>query len=140
MPDRVVLCIGTKKGLFVATASKNRRRFDLRGPFGAGVAVNAAPAGLFLNPAAYSAPAPGQWGDAGRDSITGPAQFSLNASIGRTFRLGSRLDGTWRMDAFNVLNTVTYTSYNTVVTSPLFGVPNQANTMRKLQMSFRVRF
>jgi hypothetical protein len=105
-----------------------------------GVAVNAAPAGLFLNPAAYSAPAPGQWGDAGRDSIIGPAQFSLNASIGRTFRLGSRLDGTWRMDAFNVLNTVTYTSYNTTVTSPLFGLPSQANTMRKLQMSFRVRF
>ena len=42
MPDRVVLCIGTKKGLFIAEASRNRRRFDLRGPFGAGVAVNAA--------------------------------------------------------------------------------------------------
>jgi hypothetical protein len=42
MPDRVVLCIGTKKGLFVAEASKNRRGFDLRGPFGAGVAVYAA--------------------------------------------------------------------------------------------------
>jgi len=42
MPDRVVLCIGTKKGLFVAESSKNRRGFDLRGPFGAGVAVNAA--------------------------------------------------------------------------------------------------
>src|SRR5262245_40773652 len=42
MPDRVVLCIGTKKGLFVAEASKNRRSFDLRGPFGAGVAVYAA--------------------------------------------------------------------------------------------------
>ena len=42
MSDRVVLCIGTKKGLFVAEASKNRRGFDLRGPFGAGVAVYAA--------------------------------------------------------------------------------------------------
>ena len=40
-----------------------------------GASVNAAPAGFFLNPAAYTAPAPGQWGDAGRDSITGPAQF-----------------------------------------------------------------
>ena len=33
MPDRVILCIGTKKGLFVAEANKNRRRFELRGPF-----------------------------------------------------------------------------------------------------------
>src|SRR5262249_52478720 len=39
MPERVVLCVGTKKGLFVAQAAKPRKRFDLRGPFGPGVAV-----------------------------------------------------------------------------------------------------
>ena len=42
MAERVILCIGTKKGLFVAEASKTRRRFELRGPFGSGVAVYAA--------------------------------------------------------------------------------------------------
>jgi hypothetical protein len=42
MSDRVILCIGTKKGLFVAEAGKNRRRFELRGPFGPGVAVYSA--------------------------------------------------------------------------------------------------
>ena len=42
MPDRVVLCIGTKKGLFVAEAAKARRSFTLRGPFGPGVSVYSA--------------------------------------------------------------------------------------------------
>ncbi|MCI0400278.1 MAG: glycoside hydrolase [Gammaproteobacteria bacterium] len=42
MPERVILCIGTKKGLFVAEAPKTRQRFALRGPFGPGVAVYAA--------------------------------------------------------------------------------------------------
>jgi len=42
MPDRIVLGIGTKKGLFVAEAAKTRRRFELRGPFGPGVAVYSA--------------------------------------------------------------------------------------------------
>ncbi len=42
MPERVVLAIGTKKGLFVAEAAKTRGRFRLRGPFGSGVAVYAA--------------------------------------------------------------------------------------------------
>ncbi len=42
MPERVVLCIGTKKGLFVAEGSKTRRSFALRGPFGPGVAVYSA--------------------------------------------------------------------------------------------------
>ena len=42
MPERVILCIGTKKGLFVAEAPKTRRSFALRGPFGPGVAVYSA--------------------------------------------------------------------------------------------------
>ena len=39
MAERLVLCIGTKKGLFIAEAAKTRRRFELRGPFGPGVPV-----------------------------------------------------------------------------------------------------
>jgi trimeric autotransporter adhesin len=105
-----------------------------------GAQVGAAPAGFFLNPAGYTAPALGQWGNAGRDSITGPPQFALNASIGRTFRLSNRLNADWRMDATNALNVVTYTAWDATVNSPLFGLPTQANAMRKLQTTFRVRF
>src|ERR1051326_6294064 len=42
MANRLVLCIGTKKGLFVAESSKNRKRLSLHGPFGPGVAVYSA--------------------------------------------------------------------------------------------------
>jgi hypothetical protein len=42
MANKVILTIGTKKGLFVAESSKTRGRFALRGPFGAGVAVYSA--------------------------------------------------------------------------------------------------
>jgi len=42
MADRVVLAIGTRKGLFVAVAAKGRRRFALHGPFGPGVPVYSA--------------------------------------------------------------------------------------------------
>ncbi len=41
MPERVILSIGTKKGLFVAEAAKRGRGFELRGPFAPGVAVYA---------------------------------------------------------------------------------------------------
>src|SRR5262249_54559320 len=50
-----------------------------------GLSITEAPAGFFLNPAAFRAPAPGQWGSAGRNSITGPKQFLFNASLGRSF-------------------------------------------------------
>ncbi len=39
MPDRVLLTIGTRKGLFVAESAKARGRFALRGPFASGVAI-----------------------------------------------------------------------------------------------------
>jgi len=39
MSQRVLLSIGTKKGLFIAESAKTRGKFTLRGPFGSGVAV-----------------------------------------------------------------------------------------------------
>ena len=39
MADRVLLSIGTRKGVFVAESSSRRNRFELRGPFGQGVGV-----------------------------------------------------------------------------------------------------
>jgi hypothetical protein len=37
MAERLILCIGTKKGLFIAESAKTRRKFELRGPFRPGV-------------------------------------------------------------------------------------------------------
>ena len=42
MADRIILTIGTKKGVFVANAAKPRRSFALRGPFGPWVPVYSA--------------------------------------------------------------------------------------------------
>jgi hypothetical protein len=105
-----------------------------------GAPVSEVPDGFYLNPAAYGAPAAGRWGVTGRNSVTGPMQFSLNSSVSRTFLLGDRLNLDWRIDAVNVLNRVTYASVNAIVGSPQFGLPNRANSMRKLQTSVRLRF
>jgi hypothetical protein len=99
-----------------------------------------APDGYYLNPLAYAAPAAGQWGNAGRNSITGPRQFSLDAGLGRTFLWGDRLNLDWRLNATNVLNRVTYAMVNAYVGSPQFGLPTIANPMRKIQGTLRLRF
>ena len=105
-----------------------------------GAPVYAAPPGLYLNPAAYDAPVTGEWGNAGRNSITGPAQFSLNASMGRTFRLTDRLNLDFRIDSTNALNHVTFTSWDTTINNAQFGLPVGANAMRSLLTTVRVRF
>jgi len=42
MPERLILALGTKKGLFIAESARTRKKFTLRGPFGSGVAVYSA--------------------------------------------------------------------------------------------------
>jgi hypothetical protein len=105
-----------------------------------GASVYAAPPGIFLNPAAYAPPAPGHWGNAGRNSISGPGQFTLNASLGRTFRVRDRLSLDLRVDSLNAINHVTFPSWNVTVTSAQFGLPNAANPMRSVQTTLRARF
>jgi hypothetical protein len=100
-----------------------------------GAPVYAAPTGRFLNPAAYAAAAAGLWGDAGRNSITGPGQFGVNASMGRSFG-----DVDLRFDSTNALNHVTFPSWNTTVNGAQFGLPNAANAMRSVQATLRWRF
>jgi len=105
-----------------------------------GVPLYAAPSGLFLNPLAFAAPAPGEWGDAGRNSIAGPSQFSLNASLARTFRVNDRINLDLRVDSTNVLNHVVFTRWNTQVGNDQFGLPTAANAMRSMQTTLRMRF
>jgi hypothetical protein len=119
----------------VGTGVTNATRPDYTG-----APLYVAPSGLFLNPAAYLAPLQGEWGNAGRNSITGPAQFSFNASLGRTFRVSDRFNLDLRADSTNLLNLVTYTSWNTTITSAQFGLPVAANAMRSMQMRLRLRF
>lgn len=102
-----------------------------------GAPLYAAPPGLHLNPASVTASGAGRWGNAGRNSITGPAQFSLNASLSRTFRLGDRLNADLRIDATNPLNYAVFSKWNVMATSAQFGLPAAANAMRNLQVVMR---
>jgi hypothetical protein len=104
-----------------------------------GASIYDAPSGLFLNPNAVTAPAAGQWGNAGRNSITGPSQFSMNASMTRMFKLNDRFNLQLTFSATNPLNHVVYTSYDTTVNTQ-FGLPASANAMRSIQTTMRLQF
>jgi hypothetical protein len=97
--------------------------------------------GHHLNLNAYSVPS-GQWGNARRDSITGPNQFSLNASLARTFRLHAKYNLDTRLDATNILNHVTYSGWNTqyIPNSTQFGAAQGPNGMRSMQLTMHLRF
>ena len=100
----------------------------------------AGPGGLAFNPAAFEAPASGSWGNAGRNILEGPAQFSLNASAGRIFRIDERHNFDLRFDSTNLLNHVVFNSWNSTVGSVQFGLPASVNAMRSFTVNLRFRF
>jgi trimeric autotransporter adhesin len=109
-------------------------------PDATGAPITMSHAGQHLNPAAYTAPVSGAWGTAGRNSITGPNQFSLDTSVARTFRPTGRFYLDFKVAATNMLNHPVFTGWNTTVNSTQFGLPLQPNAMRSLQTSLRLRF
>jgi trimeric autotransporter adhesin len=99
--------------------------------------------GRFLNRNAYIAPLSAEWGDAGRNSITGPGQFSMNGSMARTFRVGDRNNLDVRFDSTNILNHVVFGSWNTAfIPSGIgqFGIAQSPNNMRMIKATIRFRF
>ena len=95
---------------------------------------------LLRQPAGLRRAGAGQWGNAGRNSITGPRAVLARRRHRPHVPVGRRLNLDWRIDATNVLNRVTYAAVNTIVGSPQFGLPTAANPMRKMQTSLRLRF
>jgi hypothetical protein len=100
-------------------------------------------AGRYLNAAAFAAPPLGQWGDAGRDSITGPNQFSMNASMARSF--ADNITVTFNSN--NVLNHPTFPGWNnqfnpTLSNGGQFGILNSpaAGSMRTVVATLRWTF
>jgi hypothetical protein len=96
--------------------------------------------GLFNLPA-FTVPPPGQFGNAGRNTIPGPALVSVNAAFGRSFQFGDtrrRLE--FRAEANNVLNQVNFTNYATIVNATNYGLPTAASAMRTLDIVMRFRF
>jgi len=97
-------------------------------------------AGSHLNAAAFAAPSAGQWGTAGRNSIIGPDQLTLNSSLARTFRPHGKLYLDFAVTATNTLNHAAFSSWNNFVTSTQFGLPVSPGAMRGLQTSVHLRF
>lgn len=106
-----------------------------------GASIYNAPAGLNLNPLAFTAPLPGQFGNAGRNTITGPSQFFMNATMARTFRMKDRYSLDLTVAATNVLNHVVDSAwYTNIASTQLFGLPSGVNPMRSVLTTVRLRF
>ena len=86
-------------------------------------------------------PLAGQWGNAGRNTITGPTQFSLNA-VARPHLPRRRAPATSICASTrpNALNHVTFRSFNTTIGSNNLGLLSGPSAMRSMTATLRFRF
>ncbi len=97
--------------------------------------------GAFFNTAAFTTPPAGQFGNAGRDTIPGPFQLTVNAALNRAFKFGeSRRTLQLRLSANNALNHVVITGYGTTVNSSTFGLATAASPTRTITLLLRFNF
>jgi len=96
----------------------------------------------FFNTNAFVLPPPGQFGDAARNTITGPGTRRFDFALTRKFKFGqdARRQLEWRWEMFNALNTPTYFGLDTVVNSSTFGQVQNVKSMRRMDMYLKVSF
>jgi hypothetical protein len=95
----------------------------------------------YFNTLAFTTPAAGQFGNAGRDTIPGLFRIAVNSSMNRAFRFGeSRRTLTFTISASNVLNHVTITGIGTTVNSTSYGLPTAASGTRGVTLNTRFSF
>jgi hypothetical protein len=58
----------------------------------------------WLNVAAFSVPANGTWGNAGRDLVRAPGHGQMDVALEKRVQMRERMSFTFRAEAFNVLN------------------------------------
>ena len=101
-----------------------------------------APGYPFFNLSAFSTTPPvDEYGDAGRDIITGIPTLSLNAQLNRAWRFGeSRRQIQLSFRTNNVLNHVYISNFGTTVNSNTYGEPTGASATRTVTCVLRFNF
>lgn len=105
--------------------------------------------GQWLNPAAFSTPAAGTWGNIGRNIARGPSLWQADAAVQRRISLRERASLQVRGEVFNLFNRVQYGNPAANIAAPAsFGrittlvntSPTGSGTPRQIELAMRLVF
>ena len=94
----------------------------------------------WLNPAAFSQPAIGTYGNANPQSVVGPGTVEIDTALVRTFKIRERTSLMFRAEAFNLPNHVNPGNPVVDFSSNNYGQILTANDPRIMQMALKVMF
>jgi hypothetical protein len=85
---------------------------------------------LFLNPAAFAAPLPGTFGNMGRNALHGPGFRQMDVFFSKEVATGGRSNVEFRVEVFNLFNTVNFANPGGTLNAAIPASPGQANTVQ----------
>lgn len=94
----------------------------------------------WFNTAAFAFPAPGTFGNAGRNILRGPGYQNVNASLVKNTLLTERLNLQFRAEVFNLFNHPNLNLPDNFLGSPTFGRISSARDPRHLQFGVKLLF
>jgi hypothetical protein len=95
---------------------------------------------VWVTPTAFTANAPGTYGNAGYNSLLGPGFFGLDANLTRGFQITERHRAELRFEFFNLLNHPNFANPANSIRSATFGVLQSASDPRILQFAAKYSF
>ena len=90
--------------------------------------------GAFANPADF------RLGNSGRNTVTAPGFFNIDATIAKKIGLGEGRFLQFRGEFFNLTNTVNFGSPNNILGNPNFGRILSSRAARQIQFGLRIQF
>ena len=96
--------------------------------------------GRWFNTAAFTFPAPGTFGNAGRNILDGPEYQNVNASLVKNTRVTERVNLQLRAEFFNLFNHPNFNLPDNFLGSPTFGVISSAREPRHIQFGLKLLF
>jgi Carboxypeptidase regulatory-like domain/TonB dependent receptor len=94
----------------------------------------------WFNTAAFAFPAPGTFGNAGRNILDGPGFQNVNASLVKNTALTERVNLQFRAEAFNLFNHPNFNLPDNFLGSPTFGRITSARDPRHIQFGLKLLF
>jgi len=82
----------------------------------------------------------GQFGNAGRNILVGPAFNELDVALFKHFKVGERIDLEFRAESYNLPNHPSFTALGTVVGTSTFGAVTGTGNPRIDQFALKVHF
>jgi len=94
----------------------------------------------WFNPAAFTNPVEGQFGNVGRNTLSGPGNISIDFSAFKNFKIKERAHIQFRAEFFNLINHPNFRSPSTTYDGSNPGELTAAATSRQIQLALKFLF